>query len=184
MPKLGADHVRGDPIPTIVSFFTDANWRKAHWRFASVALESKSGFLRGVSLPRPKLWAASPWGAGWDGALNMMHPRPAQRADDLDVEQPVVADLCRMIWMVFGSAGLLLSTAAVWAQPAGVVSVVDLVFFAIVLGTILANFLDHRLSRSANGERASMTVSYRYAIAVTVAAFLMWGAAHLSQLGR
>lgn len=114
----------------------------------------------------------------------MMHPRTAQRADDLDVEQPVVADLCRMIWMVFGPAGLLLSTAAVWAQPAGVFSVVDLVFVAIVVGTILANFLDHRLSRSANGDRASMTVSYRYAFVVTLAACAMWGAAHLTQIGR
>lgn len=114
----------------------------------------------------------------------MMHPRAAQRADDLDIEQPVMAELCRMIWMVFGPAGLLLSTAAVWAQPARMFSLVDLAFGGIVLTTILANYLDHKLSRAANGKPASMAASYRYAIVVTLAASAMWVAAHLTQIGR
>jgi hypothetical protein len=113
----------------------------------------------------------------------MMHPRAARREDDLDIEQPVVVDLCRMIWMVFGPAGLLLATAALWAQPARLLSLADLAFFGIVLITILANFLDYRWSRAANGERSSVAFSFRYAIAVTLFACAMWGAAHLAQIG-
>lgn len=114
----------------------------------------------------------------------MTHPRMAQKRDDADEEQPVLVDLCRMIWMVFGPAGILLSTAAVWAQPPGVWSHADLTFGVVVLGTIFANFLDARISRASNGEAVNGKSSLPYAATLSTAAIILWGIVHLVRSGR
>ena len=88
--------------------------------------------------------------------------------------------LVRIGWLLVGNAILVVSTRSIVLNHEGFVSLADLVFWAAVLGMIALRHLDiARLEgRTVTGEPATLSHWRRYAVLMSVAAAVVWAAAH------
>ena len=93
---------------------------------------------------------------------------------------PAVGCLIRIFWMAAGNIVLLLAAWLISQHRGGFWSGSDVLFWAVVLGLVLARFVDVRFLEgdTTTGERATMADFRRYALLVPLVAFVLWGVAH------
>ncbi len=106
----------------------------------------------------------------------MAELRGAQNGDGSNDKRPLVAELCRMTWLAFGPAGLILSSASIWKQPPWTYSVLDLTFWGIAAVVVLARFIDIRFfrGRTAEDQPATMSHWWRYSAKLLLFATAIW----------
>lgn len=57
-------------------------------------------------------------------------------------ERPAVAEICRMIWLVFGPVGVLFTAATIWKLPPWTYSWLDGVYWGIVTLVVMLRLID------------------------------------------
>lgn len=113
----------------------------------------------------------------------MADVRDLQKKDDSDYERPLVAELCRMIWLAFGPAGLIFAGAAISKNPKGSYAAIDVAFWGIAVLVITSRFLDIRFfrGRTTENEHATLSDWWRYSLKLGLFAVAVWLLAHWAQ---
>jgi hypothetical protein len=109
--------------------------------------------------------------------------RASQSNNEAEYNRPIVAELCRMVWLIFGPVGILFSAAAIWKHAPWTYSVLDGVLWGLAMLTLVARFIDIRLFRGKTTEDqpATMADFWRYAAKVMLFAVVVWGLAQSLQ---
>jgi hypothetical protein len=109
--------------------------------------------------------------------------RGSQSDSDSDDNRPVVAELCKIVWLAFSPAGIIFSGAAIWKQPPWTYSVRDGVFWGMVVAALVARLLDIRLWHGSTTENRPATMAdwWWYSAKVVVFAAAIWGLAQSFQ---
>lgn len=91
-------------------------------------------------------------------------------------KQSVVSELCRMVWMVFGPVGALFSAASLWKQPPWTFSILDGVFWGLILLSVFAKLVHVRKFHGMNTENKPSTMAdfWGYSIKLLVLAGGIW----------
>lgn len=97
--------------------------------------------------------------------------------------QSVPAELCRMVWMVFGPVGVLFSGAALWKLPPGTFSILDGVFWGLLLLSLATKFVHVRVFQGMNTDNKPSTMAdfWGYSVKLIVFAVAIWGLAQSFQ---
>jgi hypothetical protein len=104
---------------------------------------------------------------------NIQRTQSESRSND---HRPLVAELCRMLWLVFGPAGLFFTAAGIWKTPPWTYSYLDGVFWGLALATVVARFVDVRVFHGMTTEDKSATMAdfWRYSAKLVVFAAGIW----------
>lgn len=104
---------------------------------------------------------------------NNQRAQPESHSND---NRSIVAELCRMLWLVFGPAGLFFTAAAIWKTPPWTYSYLDGVFWGLAVVIVVARFVDVRVFHGMTTEDkpATMADVWRYSAKLVVFAAGIW----------
>jgi hypothetical protein len=89
--------------------------------------------------------------------------------------------LIRLCWMFIGNVALFFTAVYIWHSKSSVFSLLDIIFWGIVLFTIIIRHLDIRkfkgLTMKGDGP-ATMAHWRRYSAVLVLISLLIWGVAH------
>jgi hypothetical protein len=87
----------------------------------------------------------------------------------------------RLCWMIVGPFALAICALAISDRPDGWLGLLDVLYFLVLTGTIVARGMEFRCGRpmTATGEPATIKDLHRYALALGVLGCSVWIAANL-----
>lgn len=74
-------------------------------------------------------------------------------------KQSVGAELCRMFWMAFGPVGILFSAAGISKQPSWTYTILDAVYWGLVVLAVVTKFVHVRVFHGMNTENRPSTMA-------------------------
>ena len=108
-------------------------------------------------------------------------PENKNQNNPLSGETSASGCLIRLCWMIFGNMALFFGAIYIWHNKSSFFSLVDVVFWSIVLLLIVIRYLDIRKLKGLTmkgDEPATMAHWWRYAGVLILVSLLLWGAAH------
>jgi hypothetical protein len=90
--------------------------------------------------------------------------------------QSVVAELCRMVWLVFGPVGVFFTGVTIWRRPPWSYSIFDGIFGGLVLLTVVAKLIHvkHFHGLTVENTPSKMSDWWSYSAKLVVFAVVVW----------
>jgi hypothetical protein len=89
-----------------------------------------------------------------------------------------------MVWMVFGPVGALFTASALWKRPPWTFSILDGVFWGLVLLSVIAKLIHVTKFHGMNTDNKPSTIAdfWAYLIMLVVLAVGIWGLVQSHQM--
>jgi len=98
-------------------------------------------------------------------------------------ERPAIAEVFRMIWLVFGPVGALFTAATIWKLPPQTYSALDGVFWGIVALVVILRLVDIRVfhGTTTDDQPGTMTTWLSFTVKLLAVSTGVWFLAQWSQ---
>jgi len=98
-------------------------------------------------------------------------------------ERPAIAEVYRMIWLVFGPVGALFTAATIWKLPPWTYSVLDGVFWGIITLVVILRLIDIKVfdGTTSDGRPGTITTWLAFTLKFLAISSGIWLLAQWSQ---